>query len=146
MKDFDRSHAVLEAALLALESLAAQDAAQSPRPGECRAARQVLDCFEQTVPEHHRDEERRLFPELRLRAAQAGRPELASTLYELEMEHERMERLYRDSLRPALRGIAQGSAAALDREAVAHLAWLCRRHIGMETQVLEPLGDRDRIS
>jgi hemerythrin-like domain-containing protein len=140
MEDLDRSHAVLEAALLALERLCAQPAAR-PSPDQSRAASQVLECFECAVPEHHRDEERRLFPALRSRAALAGRPELAATLYELEMEHERMERLYEESLRPALRELAQGAPAQLDREAVEHLAWLCRRHIGMEAQVLPPAGE-----
>lgn len=143
MRDIARSHAVLEAAILSLEWLAERLATRAaPGPEERRAAAAVLECFDRTAPEHHRDEERRLFPDLRASAASAGRPELAATLYELEMEHERMERFFRESIRPALQAIAAGERFPLGREDVAHLAWVYRRHTSMEAQVLEPLGGR----
>jgi hemerythrin-like domain-containing protein len=140
MRPLDHSHEEIEASLYALEALVERVAARDPDAGDARAAQRILDCFDHTAVAHHREEERLLFPELRVRAAAAGRPEICGTLYELEMEHKRMERLYADAVRPALEKIAGGAPAELSQAAVAHLSWLYRRHIDLEAGVLEPFA------
>jgi hemerythrin-like domain-containing protein len=140
MRLLDHSHESIEVGLLTLEALVQRVAGRDPDARDAHAAHRVLECFDRTAVEHHRDEEQLLFPDLRVRAAAAGRPEVCATLYELEMEHERMERLYADAVRPALEKIAGGAPAELSQAAVAHLSWLYRRHIDLEAGVLEPFA------
>ena len=140
MSRFDHSHESLTVGLCSLEALVERTAARDPDAGDTRAAQRILECFDRTATEHHREEEQMLFPDLRVRAAEAGRPEVCATLYELEMEHGRMERLYAEAVRPALEKIAGGARGALDPAAVSHLAWLYRRHIRLEEAVLEPFA------
>ena len=140
MSPLGHSHESVEVCLLTLEALAQRVAGRDPDAKDARAAQRVLECFDHTAVEHHREEERVLVPDLRARAAAAGRPEVCATLYELEMEHQRMERMYADTVRPALEKIAAGARGDLDPSAVSHLAWLYRRHIRLETGVLEPFA------
>lgn len=142
MKHIDTCHRRIEEALQALEALSTRLAAGAPCGAvECAAAAEVMACFEGTATEHHRDEEQALFPELRVRAAQAGCPEVGATLYELEMEHDRMHRLY-EALRPGLAALASGGSAALDAGQVANFAWLYRRHMSLEARVIEPFVEQ----
>lgn len=140
LKSVRHSHERIEVSLLALEALVDRFAGRDPDADDARAAQRVLECFDRTAVEHHREEERLLFPDLRARAAAAGRPEICATLHELEMEHQRMERLYADAVRPALGKIAGRAPGDLSPEAVSHLAWLYRRHIRLEAAVLEPFA------
>lgn len=136
-------HAQIEAGLDTLEALAERVAAHDPEGPDREAAGRVLDCFDRIAPLQHREEEETIFPSLRRRAAMTGRPELGGALYELEMEHDKMERMFR-SLRPGIEKIAHGLPAELRPEAVAHFAWVYRRHLRVEAQVLVPFLEAAR--
>jgi hemerythrin-like domain-containing protein len=130
-------HPVIENSLDTLEALVQRVVARDPKVQDREDARRVLDCFDRVAPLQHRDEEQTIFPSLRRRAAISGRPEVGGALYELEMEHDKMERMFA-SLRPGIERIAKGAAPDLRPEAVAHFAWLYRRHLRVEAQVLAP--------
>jgi hemerythrin-like domain-containing protein len=130
-------HDKIEFQLGVLENLAAHLAAHGSDETARAAVRAVMRYFDTAAAAHHRDEDEDLFPLLRTAAARDGRDEICATLYELEREHESMDRLYAE-LRAALEAIAAGESARLDTELVRRFAWIYRRHMRMEADLLLP--------
>jgi hemerythrin-like domain-containing protein len=134
-------HGRIEEHLQALERLAHRASAGA---AESTVAQAVLDYFETSGAHHHRDEDEDLFPLLRSRAAQLGRIEVAAGIDEIEREHATLDAQWR-RLREALRTIAAGSAARLDAGEAGRFAWLYRRHMDRESQLVLPFA-RENLS
>ena len=95
--------------------------------------------FDTAGEAHHRDEDEDLFPLVRAAAARDGQNVIGATLYVLEREHENMDRLYSE-VRARLAGIINGDADVqrLDAELVARFAWIYRRHMRLESELVLP--------
>ena len=138
-------HGRIEEQLQALERLARRASAAA---AESAAAQSLLGFFETTGAQHHRDEDEDLFPLLRARAAALGRIEIAAAIEEIEREHATLEAQWR-RLREPLSAIAAQRHARLDAGEAGRFAWLYRRHMDRETQLVLPfaretLGTQER--
>ena len=85
---------------------------------------------------------------LRGRAAALGRIEVAAAIDEIEREHVTLEAQWR-RLRESLSAIAARRHARLDAGDAGRFAWLYRRHMDRETQLVLPfarqaLGTKER--
>ena len=132
-------HDKIEAQLDALEKLLPHVAAHGADDAARSAARAVIRYFDTAAVAHQADEDEDLFPLVRAAAARGGRNVVGATLYELEREHESMDRLYSE-LRAALDSIAKGEAECLDAELVSRFAWLHRRHMRLESTLILPFA------
>ena len=137
-------HGRIEEELQALERLAHR---ASPAEAEPAAALALLGFFETAGAQHNRDEDD-LFPRVRVRAASLGRIEIAAAIDELEREHDTLDAQWR-RLREALSAIGARRAARLDAGEAGRFAWLYRRHMEREAQLVLPfareaLGAADR--
>lgn len=130
-------HERIECQLGVLESLVPHVAAHGSDDAARSAARAVIRYFDTAAVAHHRDEDEDLFPLVRAAAARGGRKEICATLYELEREHENMDRLYSE-LRAQLAAIEAGGSGRLDADLVARLAWIYRRHMRLEAGLVLP--------
>ena len=138
-------HGRIEQQLEALERLAHR---ASPDAAESGVAQAVLGFFETSGVQHHHDEDDDLLPLLRARAAALGRIEIAAAIDEIEREHATLDAQWR-RLREALGRIAAGREARLDSGEAGRFAWLYRRHMDREAQLVLPfaresLGAADR--
>ena len=138
-------HGRIEEQLQVLERMAHR---ASPTAAESAAAQSVLGYFESVGAQHHRDEDEDLFPLLRARAAALGRIEVAAAIDELEREHATLAAQWR-RLREGLSAIAAQRHARLDAGEAGRFAWLYRRHMDCETQLVLPfaretLGTQER--
>ena len=129
-------HGKIEAQLEALERLAHRAA---PAAAESAAAQAVLGFFETSGAQHHRDEDDDLLPLLRTRAAALGRIEVAAAIDELEREHATLNAQWR-RLREVLGKIAARHEANIDAGEVGRFAWLYRRHMDRESQLVLPFA------
>lgn len=129
-------HGRIEEQLQALERIAHR---ASPGAEEPAAAQSLLGFFETTGAQHHRDEDEDLFPLLRARAAALGRIEVAAAIDELEREHATLHAQWR-RLRESLSAIASQPHARLDPGEAGRFAWLYRRHMDRETQLVLPFA------
>jgi hemerythrin-like domain-containing protein len=132
-------HDRIEAQLGTLERLVPHVAAHGPDAAARQAAQAVMRYFDTAGEAHNQDEDEDLFPLVRAAAARDGRHEIGATLYELEREHENMDRLYSE-VRARLDAIATGEAerGALDADLVARFAWIYRRHMQLESDLVLP--------
>lgn len=132
-------HDRIEAQLSTLEGLAPYVAAHGPDEAARNAAQAVMRYFDTAGEAHNRDEDEDLFPLIRAAAARDGRHEIGATLYELEREHENMDRLWSE-VRARLDAIATGRAGqpGLDADLVTRFAWIYRRHMQLESDLLLP--------
>jgi len=137
-------HGRIEEQLQALERLAHRASAT----GAEAAAQSVLGFFETVGAQHHRDEDEDLFPLLRARAAALGRIEVAAAIDEIEREHATLAAQWQ-RLREALSAIAAQRHARFDAGEAGRFAWLYRRHMDREAQLVLPfaretLGTQER--
>ena len=133
-------HGRIEEHLQVLEKLAQRVATGMPDSAAGSDARAVLRYFETSGAQHHRDEDEDLFPLLRARAAALGRIEVAAGIEELEREHATLEAQWR-RLREALSAIAAlREDAAIDAGDAERFAWLYRRHMDREAQLVLPFA------
>jgi len=145
LDELQAGHGRIEEQLQALERLAHR---ASPSAQESVAAQAVLSFFETFGAQHHRDEDEDLLPLLRTRAAALGRIEVAAAIDEIEREHATLEAQWR-RLRDSLSAIAAQRHARLDAGEAGRFAWLYRRHMDRETQLVLPfareaLGTKER--
>jgi hemerythrin-like domain-containing protein len=103
------------------------------------AAQSALDFFETSGAQHHRDEDEDLFPLLRARAAALGRIEVAAAVDEIEREHATLDAQWR-RLREGLSAIAARRHARIDAGEAGRFAWLYRRHMDRESQLVLPFA------
>jgi hemerythrin-like domain-containing protein len=133
-------HGRIEQHLQALEKLAKRVAAGVPDGAAGSDARALLRYFETSGAQHHRDEDEDLFPLLRARAAALGRIEVAAGIDELEREHATLEAQWR-RLREALGAVAAlREDACIDAGDAERFAWLYRRHMDREAQLVLPFA------
>jgi pyridoxamine 5'-phosphate oxidase len=132
-------HDRIEGQLGTLESLVLHLSAHGPDDAARKAAQAVIRYFDTAGEAHNRDENEDLFPLVRAAAARDGRHDIGATLYELEREHENMDRLYSE-VRVRLDAIAGGEAGrlALDTDLVTRFAWIYRRHMRLESELVLP--------
>jgi hemerythrin-like domain-containing protein len=102
-----------------------------------QAARAVLRYFDTAGPHHHDDEEHDLFPPLRA----SGNAEVVALTDRLLEQHLAMDAAWQ-SLRPLLQALAEGNAAALNRDAVEIFTAAYEQHIALENGQLLPLAAR----
>ena len=100
-----------------------------------RAARNILNYFDNAAVHHHDDEERNLFPLLE----RAGQGEWCEVVELLTGEHDDLAQLWR-TLRPPLQAIAQGEAVALNVNHAERFIALNRSHIAFENERVLPLA------
>jgi|SRR5688572_9401251 len=133
-------HGRIEEQLQVLETLARQASAGVPGSAAEFAAKAVLRYFDTAGAQHHRDEDEDLFPLLRARAAALGRIEVAAGIDELEREHATMDAQWR-RLREALSALAaRREDAGIDAGEAERFAWLYRRHMDREAQLVLPFA------
>lgn len=139
LQQFTQCHAGIRQRLDTLDELPGLiEAAARAR----RLAAEALDFFRRTMPSHHEDEERELFPAVR--AAAAGADEAAyveAIAQRLVREHRHLESLWA-TIEPALKAMARGHDAALDPGAAHAMAAAYRAHADYEEQVYLPLAQR----
>lgn len=105
------------------------------------AALAVLRYFDDAALKHHADEEVDLFPALIESMAGSDAVCIHELTRRLAGEHRQLEAAWR-CLRPALEGIAAGTAQGLDGEAVEAYASLYESHMALEEQELLPMAAR----
>jgi hemerythrin-like domain-containing protein len=132
-------HARIEAHLATLERLVIHLGARGADAEAREAARFIMRFFDTTAEEHHGDEDGDLFPRLRERAAERGRPEIAAVIDELERDHDTM-RLQWSRLRERLDALSRGGEAALIDEDIVSFCWLYRKHLERETAAILPFA------
>ncbi|HWI35510.1 MAG TPA: hemerythrin domain-containing protein [Burkholderiales bacterium] len=84
-------------------------------------------------------EEEHLFPFLRARAGELGRPEVSAVINDVQTDHHILEQVW-SRLRQPLAAIAQGREAVLDARDVAAFAWLYRHPMDEESAVILPFA------
>lgn len=136
---FAACHARIEEQLRALERLV-------PHLAECGcdeparvAADAVMAYFDTAGKDHQLDEDEHLFPLVRALAATRGHPVVCATLYELESEHATIDKLYA-ALRQQLQDIGEARSSRLDAGEVERFAWIHRRHMALEGEVVLPFA------
>lgn len=144
LAQLEACHRRIEHELRALERLAQHLSQRGADAFAHSAAKALLRYFDSSAAQHHADEDEDLFPLLRVRAAAAGRVEVAAAIEELEREHGAMEALWR-RLRDTLAGIAAMTEAPLHADDVARFAWLYRRHMEREALLILPFA-REALS
>ena len=133
-------HGRIEEQLQTLETMARRLSAGIPDRAAESAAKAVMRYFDTTGAQHHRDEDEDLFPLLRARAAAVGRIEVAAGIDELEREHATLEAQWR-RLREALGAVAAlREDACIDAGDAERFAWLYRRHMDREAQLVLPFA------
>jgi hemerythrin-like domain-containing protein len=133
-------HCRIEEHLQTLENLARQAKLGAPDNAARSAASTVLKYFETAGAQHQRDEDVDVFPLLRARAAALGRIEVAAAIDELEREHATVEAQWR-RLREALNAVATlREGAGIDPGEAERFAWLYRRHMDREAQLVLPFA------
>jgi hemerythrin-like domain-containing protein len=133
-------HGRIEEQLQTLETMARQLSAGRPDSAAELAAKAVLRYFDSAGAQHQRDEDEDLFPLLRARAAALGRIEVAAAIDELEREHTTVEAQWR-RLREALTAVATlREGACIDAGEAERFAWLYRRHMDREAQLVLPFA------
>lgn len=109
-----------------------------------QAALKALRYFESAGRHHHADEERDLFPLLRIHAAEAREETLPAVLDCLELQHGEMERAWQ-ALAAPLAAIADGRLAPGLLPQVKDFARLYRDHMAVENALILPFA-RERLT
>lgn len=142
MQLFVGCHDEIREGIASLEALARALAGQGALPDMARVAADVLRCFDRTVTEHHREEERELWPMIRRSARGEDAQTFEAIAARLQREHHELEaswaKLRREVESIARRGVAGGSA--LDVPQVLRLAEAYRNHALFEDEVVVPMA------
>lgn len=140
LEEMRACHACQRRQLDNLEALVGQITQEGCDPRSRAAAASLLRDFDNKQGAHCQDEQKELFPMLRVRALEFGRPDLLTTLRELELEHQVIRAAYAP-LRAQLGDLVEGRSERLDIEKVGRYAWLCRRHMRAEEDLAVPFAD-----
>lgn len=138
IEKFSACHAGIKAHLQELSELPRLlEQAQRARA----VAELALMLLDQTVMEHHADEESALFPAVQ-RGAQPGEEadRVAAIIARLTEEHRNVERSWK-ALHRAVKDAAHGKPAHVDAEAVNELVAGYFQHANFEEQVFLPLAE-----
>ena len=102
----------------------------------------IVRFFDEEMAHHHDDEEHEFYDAVVEAAPAKTRSVVAKLVAELREEHERLQAVWRDVLRPQLTGIMEGRSEALNREAVDRCHMLYVSHIEREEQTLLPIAEK----
>jgi hemerythrin-like domain-containing protein len=139
---FARSHVHIVEHMNRLRALPQQLAARGLDEGVRATAAAIYRFFNDTVLEHHDEEERELFPSLRHSAAPGDESGLVQALINrLEREHRELESLW-DRVEPALRRLGRGKPAELDERVIEQLVASYVAHARFEETAVLPLAER----
>ncbi|MCA3179096.1 MAG: hemerythrin domain-containing protein [Burkholderiaceae bacterium] len=139
---FSRSHVHIIDQMERLRVLPTQLAQRGLDEGVRAAAAGLYRFFNDSVLEHHDEEERDLFPALRHSAVPGDEAGLVDALVaRLEREHRELEALW-DRVEPGLRRLGRGKSATLDAEAMEALTARYVEHARFEEAAVLPLADR----
>jgi hemerythrin-like domain-containing protein len=116
-----------------LRRLGAHIQRHGPDHQAAEAAQSILRYFDNAAPLHHQDEEEDLFPALRV----LGHAQVDATLTYLLMEHDQLESLWRDRVRPWLLAIVARQAVPLLGD-VQLFAERYEQHVALENNQLYP--------
>ncbi len=97
------------------------------------AALSIMRYFDIAAPLHHQDEEDDLFPALRV----LGHPQVDLTIDFLAREHEQLDSVWRDRVRPWLQAIVARQPAPMPGD-VQLFAERCEQHVALENNQLYP--------
>ena len=135
----EAAHARIETHLALLERLA-ERIAQHGSDGDARhAARFVMRFFDTTGVQHQRDEDQKLFPLLREKAAELDRPEVSAVMNEVQADHATLD-LQWSRIRHWLQAVTLGDAAAPAPPDIASFVWLQRSHMAKEAALILPFA------
>ena len=132
-------HGRIETQLTMLERLVAHVAQHGSDLEAREAARFIMRYFDTSGVQHHRDENEDLFPLLRRKAGELGRPEVSAVINELESDHQTMD-LQWSRLRARLDALTRSAEALLAPGDIAGFAWLNRRHMEKEAALVLPFA------
>ena len=123
-----------------LDDLARLPALLEPAAQARRIATDALGFFDSVVYEHHREEEKELFPAV-LGSATPGeeRSRVKGLVDRLVQEHRDVEAAW-ERLKPHLKQVAKGQDTALDHNALAVMVESYRGHARFEEQQFLPLS------
>jgi pyridoxamine 5'-phosphate oxidase len=130
-------HEKIERQLGLIEKLVPHLGAHGADDAARAAAGAVIRYFDTAGAVHHRDEDEDVFPLVRAAAARDGRDEVCAALYELEREHQSMDHLWSE-VKAQLEAILSGASSRLDGDLVTRFAWIYRRHMRVEADLILP--------
>ena len=137
---FMGAHEPIRQALTTMRSLAASAGDAAPSADTQAMARQLLDCYDQVVLPHHREEEREFWPMVaRLRLHSEDQARFVEAARRLQEEHAELEARW-SGLQDGLSRLASGHGPALPASALTELAAQYSRHAQFEDELLVPLA------
>ena len=116
-----------------LRRLGAHLQKHGPDHQAAEAAQSIVRYFDMAAPLHHQDEEEDLFPALRV----LGHPQVDATLNFLCAEHDQLEALWRDQVKPWLQAVMARKAVPMPGE-VQLFAERSEQHVALENNQLYP--------
>lgn len=102
----------------------------------------IVRFFDEDMAHHHEDEEQEFYEAVAKAAPARSRPAVAKLVAELRREHDQLQAVWRDVLRPQLVAIMEGRPQALNREAVDRCEMLYVSHVEREEQILLPIAEK----
>jgi len=116
---------------------------QNGSDADARAsAGHIVRFFDEDMANHHLDEEDGFYDAVAEAAPGRSRPAIAKLVADLRDEHEKLQAIWRDVLRPQLTAVMEGRASALNRDAVMRCHMMYVSHVEREEQVLLPLAEK----
>jgi hemerythrin-like domain-containing protein len=102
----------------------------------------IVRFFDEDVTRHHEDEDQEFYQAVAEAAPAKSRPVIAKLVADLRREHDQLQAVWRDVLRPQLTGIMAGRVQALSRQAVDRCETLYVSHVEREEQILLPIAEK----
>lgn len=102
----------------------------------------IIRFFDEEMALHHADEEQEFYDAVVAAAPPKSRPGTAKLVATLLSEHEKLQAIWRDVLRPQLLAIMEGRSSQLNREAVDRCQSLYVSHVEREEQILLPIAEK----
>jgi hemerythrin-like domain-containing protein len=104
-------------------------------------AAHIIRFFDEDVARHHEDEEFEFYDSVVAAAPPAERARIAALVAELRSEHEILQKLWSEALRPQLVAVQQGRAAWLGGPDVERCHALYIEHTNRENNELIPVAE-----
>ncbi len=102
----------------------------------------IVRFFEDEMARHHEDEDQEFYQAVAEAAPAKSRPAIATLVADLRSEHDQLQAVWRDVLRPQLIAIMEGRSKSLNREAVDRCEMLYVSHVEREEQILLPIAEK----
>lgn len=140
MQLFSGCHARIHQHLGMLHALADTLDENEPSPATARTAEAIVRFFENTVHNHHREEEHELWPMLERAGTDTDIETFKAVASRLKIEHRQLEALW-DTVAPSLSRVARGKVARIDSARLAELVQSYERHTEFEDAVVTPMAN-----